>query len=287
MRHGLVGLRRIVPQRNASRYNAHMNSLLSRQRIASLCRPAAQQVTLQVVAETGSTNADLLARLGQLSGPELLVAESQNAGRGRAGRVWHSAAGATLTFSLAWNFAQPVHALVGLPLAVGVVIAEALSAFGVDAGLKWPNDILKNGKKLGGILIETASANGPQGDTTWAVIGIGLNLAMTDGLSAQIGQPVAELALKQLDRDALMAELLSGLAEALHVFMADGFKPFVPRWNALHAYAGQQVLILDGERILHAGTAVGVDQIGRLVLDTSDGRIAVMAGDVSLRPLGA
>ena len=101
----------------------NMTLPLSRQRLTALCRPAAQQVAIQIVAETGSTNADLLAALDQLSAPALLAAENQTAGRGRAGRTWQSAPGATLTFSLAWKFKRPVHALVGLPLAAGVVIA--------------------------------------------------------------------------------------------------------------------------------------------------------------------
>ena len=276
-----------VPIGRTSRYNARMDSILSPQRLTALCRALAQQVTLELVAETGSTNADLLAELGRLRGPKLLVAEMQTAGRGRAGRVWHSAPGATLTFSLAWKFRLPVQALVGLPLAVGVVIAEVLSAFGIDGRLKWPNDVLKDGGKLAGILIETALAkNG--GEEVWAVIGVGLNLAMPDALATQIGRTPAAAALPPLpghalDRDQLMAALLDGLADALGLFEQHGFKLFKERWNRLHAYAGQQVMVLEGERVVHQGSAFGVDDFGRLLLDTAAGRIAVVAGDVSLR----
>lgn len=260
-----------------------MTATLSRPRIAALCRQAAQQVALRVVAETGSTNADLMSCLSSLPGPALLIAETQTAGRGRAGRNWLSAPGASLTFSLAWKFRQPVHALVGLPLAVGVVLAEVLESFGVAARLKWPNDVLKQGRKLAGILIETAAARNGADDETWAVIGIGLNLALPAGLAAEIGQPAAEVGRLQLDREELMAALLNGLAEAMASFEADGFKAFMARWNALHAYAGLAVRILERGEILHEGLALGVDQIGRLVLDAAGGRIAVMAGDVSLR----
>lgn len=260
-----------------------MNSSLSPQRIAALCRTAAQQVAIEVVTETGSTNADLLADLGRLRAPKLLVAEMQTAGRGRAGRVWHSAPGATLTFSLAWKFRLPVQALIGLPLAVGVVIAEVLAMFEIDGRLKWPNDVLKDGKKLAGILIETALAKNGEGEAVWAVIGIGLNMAMPDALAAQIGRAAAAAPALTLDRDLVMAALLNGLSEALNLFEEHGFKMFIERWNRLHAYAGQQVMILEGDRIVHEGTACGVDDIGRLLLDTAAGRIAVMAGDVSLR----
>lgn len=274
-----------VPIGRTSRYNARMDSLLSPPRLAALCRALAHQVTLELVAETGSTNADLLAELGRLRGPKLLVAEMQTAGRGRAGRVWHSAPGATLTFSLAWKFRLPVQALVGLPLAVGVVIVEVLSLFGIDGRLKWPNDVLKDGSKLAGILIETALAkNGDE--EIWAVIGVGLNLAMPDALATRIGRAAAALPAlpgHALDRDQLMAALLDGLADALGLFERHGFKLFKERWNRLHAYAGRQVVVLEGERVVQEGSAVGVDDCGRLLLDTAAGRIAVVAGDVSLR----
>ena len=260
-----------------------MTSTLSRQRITALRRTTSPQVDIEVVAATGSTNADLLARVDSLPGPTLLVAETQTAGRGRAGRVWHSAAGASLTFSLAWNFSQPVQALVGLQLAVGVVIAEVLARFGVAGKLKWPNDVLKDGKKLCGILIETAAGKDRAPDQVWAVIGIGLNMAIPENLTTRIGAPAADVALPQLEREVVLAALLDYLAPALALFESGGFKPFMARWNALHAYAGLPVAILEQERILHEGIAVGVDQTGRLVLDTSAGQIAIMAGDVSLR----
>jgi BirA family biotin operon repressor/biotin-[acetyl-CoA-carboxylase] ligase len=280
-----------LPAKRRDRFRKHshpvtmrdMNSTLSRQRIAALCGPIAQQLAIEVVAETGSTNADLLARVDSLPGPTLLVAETQTAGRGRAGRMWHSAPGASLTFSLAWNFRQPLHALVGLPLAVGVVIAEVLARFGVEGKLKWPNDVLRDGNKLCGILIETASGKGMAADQVWAVIGIGLNMAIPESLAAKIGAPAADVSQPDLEREVVLAALLRDLAQALALFESDSFKPFMARWNALHAYAGKSVAILERDRILHEGIAVGVDQIGRLVLDTHAGRIAIMAGDVSLR----
>ena len=261
-----------------------MDISLSESRIAALRQASAQQVAVAVVAETGSTNADLLARLEQLSSPLLLVAEIQTAGRGRAGRNWHSAPGATLTFSLAWRFRRPLQALLGLPLAVGVALAEALAALDVPVALKWPNDVLKDGKKLAGILLETVSVPASGQGGTWAVIGIGLNLTVPDRLEAQIGHQVADAPwLARMDRSRLLAALLNALAEALTQFEEGGFKAFMPRWNALHAHAGQMVLILDHGRVLQQGRAVGADEGGCLLLDTAAGRIAVVAGDVSLR----
>ena len=239
-------------------------------------------VAALVVQQTGSTNADLLARAPQLAAPLLLVAEHQTAGRGRAGRSWLSAPGDSLTFSLAWPFPGGLTQLGGLPLAVGVALAEALAALGQAVALKWPNDVLKDGEKLAGILVEALPT--PDGGA-WAVIGIGLNLVMPEALEAQIGRPVAAVPwLARMDRDALLAALLDALAATLQRFAAGGFAPFAARWNALHAYAGEPVVIIDRGTQLHEGLAAGVDDAGRLLLDTAEGRVAIVAGDVSLRP---
>lgn len=264
-----------------------MTHALTSERIASLLRPAAQQIDVRLVDETGSTNADLLAALPALTAPTLLIAKSQTAGRGRAGREWLSAPGKSLTFSLAWKFSLPVHALVGLPLAVGVSIAEALAMFNVQVRLKWPNDVLHEGRKLAGILIESARAAHVPHDASWAVIGVGINIALSESMSAEIGRPVASIPwLAELDQDMLMATIASGLADAMVQFEHEGLPAFTSRWNALHAYAGQAVMILDNGKLQHEGLAVGVDNIGRFVLDTPADRKAIMAGDVSLRPKG-
>jgi BirA family biotin operon repressor/biotin-[acetyl-CoA-carboxylase] ligase len=239
---------------------------------ASIAALSGCGVQVEVVHETGSTNADLLARAPALDAPVLLVAEHQTAGRGRAGRSWLSSAGNSLTFSLAWRFEAGPQALSGLPLAIGVALAETLARLGVQVRLKWPNDVLKDGDKLAGVLIETA----PAARGIWAVIGIGLNLVMPDELEQVIGRSVAAAPwLARMDRSQLVAALLDGLAA--------GFAAFAARWNLLHEYQGSEVLILDHGSVLHEGFAAGVDDAGRLLLDTAQGRIAIAAGDVSLR----
>ena len=261
-----------------------MNQQPSQQQLANRATGAARQVAIEVVAETGSTNADLLARAAaaSLAGPVLLVAGSQTAGRGRAGRPWQSAPGASLTFSLAWKFDCALPQLVGLPLAVGVAIADALHACGVDARLKWPNDVLLDGRKLAGILIETATAR----DGIWAIIGIGINLALPQDLAARIGNAASSLPPLAAP-DELLAALLNTLAQALTDFGASGLAPFTGRWNALHAWAGEPVVLLDHGQVRQQGVAAGIDDSGRLLLDTADGRVAVLSGDVSLRRTGA
>jgi BirA family biotin operon repressor/biotin-[acetyl-CoA-carboxylase] ligase len=238
-------------------------------------------VAVEVVRETGSTNADLLARAPRLTQPVLLVAEHQTAGRGRAGRSWLSEPDHSLTFSLAWRFADGLRGLAGLPLAVGVALAETLGRLGQPVQLKWPNDVLKDGDKLAGILVETQVT--PDG-AAWTIVGIGVNLVMPDALEEKIGRSAAAVPwLARMDRDELMAALLDGLADALSLFAREGFAAFAARWNVLHAWQGRPVVLLDRDEIQHEGLAAGVDDTGRLLLDTAAGRITIVAGDVSLR----
>lgn len=263
-----------------------MSFPLSAQRIAAYltqdrASPGAS-IAIEVVAETGSTNADLMARLPHLPGPVLRAAENQTAGRGRAGRSWFAEPGATLTFSLAWHFPHPIQRLIGLPLAAGVALAETLAEVGVPVSLKWPNDVLKEGRKLGGILIESAKASAADG--SWAVIGIGLNL-MQPRHAEEIGQPVASMDLADLDTNELLAKIIARLGSAMKEFEQQGLSAFVERWNAMHAHAGQAVRILEGEQIKHEGRVLGIDEHGALRLQTAGGIISVMSGDISLRPV--
>ena len=238
-------------------------------------------VAVEVVRETGSTNADLMARAAQLDAPLLLVAEHQSAGRGRAGRSWLSSPEGSLTFSLAWRFDGGPQALSGLPLAIGVALAETLATLGQQVQLKWPNDLLKDGDKLAGILVETQAA---PGGGTWTVVGIGLNLLMPDAMEAQLGRSAAGVPwLARMERELLLAVLLDGLAGALREFAARGFAAFTARWNRHHGWQGETVVLLDAGVVRHQGRAAGVDDSGRLLLDTDEGRVAVLAGDVSLR----
>ena len=263
---------------------------LSAAAILAHCATSATHVAVETVAETGSTNADLLARVDTLDGPVLRIADNQTAGRGRAGRAWLSQPGAALMFSLAWRFKGPLHKMSGLPMAVGVALAETIASLGVPVRIKWPNDLLRDGKKLAGILVETQDARQDTDGAIWAVIGVGLNLIMPDELEAAIGREVAAAPwLAKMDRNQLMAALLSRLAAVLAEFDDTGFAPFAERWNLLHAWQGQEVVLLDNGTVLQQGVAAGVDAIGRLMLDTAQGRVEVLSGDVSLRlssPIG-
>lgn len=267
-----------------------MNPSLCAERITRLARTAANDMAFEVVAETGSTNADLVARLASLSRPVLRVAERQIAGRGRAGRRWLAAPGESLCFSLAWRFSGPLTALAGLPLAVGVILAETLAVLGWPVGLKWPNDLMKGGAKLGGILIEAARVPGQGGAAaqTWAVIGAGINVFHNQQLTDAVGGDIAALVDNEplaasLNLEALLAVLADALAAALPRFDQQGLTPFAQRWSGLHVHQNQMVVILEGGTVVQSGIARGIDAVGRLLLDTPSGQQAVSAGDVSLR----
>jgi BirA family biotin operon repressor/biotin-[acetyl-CoA-carboxylase] ligase len=241
------------------------------------------------VAETGSTNADLLAWVrnaaGETLAPRLLVADRQTAGRGRLGRAWHSAPGASLTFSLAWPMAGSD--LSGLSLAIGVALAEAIDprpAEGLRVGLKWPNDLWlvgadEPGRKLGGVLIETT----PHGNARVAVIGIGLNV-----LEQRVDEASSGVAwLREIDAAAAPARLLErivpALADALQTFEDAGFAAFAPRFAARDLLRGRTVWCgaEGGTRI--EGIATGVSASGELLVRTQGGVERVVSGEVSVR----
>ncbi|MDR0934301.1 MAG: biotin--[acetyl-CoA-carboxylase] ligase [Burkholderiaceae bacterium] len=255
------------------------------ERIASGLGPYAGKIAVEVVEQTASTNTDLLRRVHALSSPTCLLAVRQTAGRGRNGREWQSGDGTSLTFSLAWFFSRPESDLGGLSLVTGVALAQALHGLGVPVTLKWPNDILREGKKLAGILIERPTGgNRAKTGENRAVIGVGLNLLLPEELEARIGQPAAEARwLAGMDKNDLMAALLNKLAESFVSFDRQGLTAFIQPWNALHAYNERQVTLLRDGQPQQSGRVIGIDAHGRLMLETEAGNAVFSAGDISLR----
>lgn len=274
------------PRPRTSRYNGVMNAQLSpfsAEELAACAPLAAACADIEVVDETASTNADLMVRLGVLRRPVCRLAHSQTAGRGRAGRGWMTSSHGALTFSVAWRFDRPLHSLTGLPLAAGVAVATVLQQHAADVRLKWPNDILRGGAKLGGILVETVHS-GSAGNATWVVTGVGINLALSRDTRLCLGQPAADLS--ELPDEAVLplaGSLLDELVKTFRHFNQEGFAAFATQWNLLHAFAGSPVDILDGARLLHTGKARGVDESGRFLLDNGNETVAIMSGDISLR----
>lgn len=263
-------------------------------RSLALLMPA---IAVEVVARTGSTNDDLVERVRGSAGrrrddapPTLRVAEQQTRGRGRQGRAWVSAPGASLTFSLALPLAPASWS--GLSLAVGLAVAEALDPPRAGAapriGIKWPNDLWlldapARGRKLGGILVETA----PVGPQRMAVIGVGLNvLPLPDADAAAFSQGCASL--MEIDPDAsapgVLACIASPLVQRVLAFAAEGPAGLAAGFAPRDVLAGQPVVVLGADGLAMAdGVADGIDAGGALRLHRAEGVQAIVSGEVSVR----
>lgn len=250
-------------------------------------------VEVERVAQTGSTNADLLAwaRQAPAAGtlaPRALIAERQTAGRGRLGRTWEATPGASLAFSLAWPLAAGLD-LSGLSLAVGVALAEALDSRPAEAlriGLKWPNDLWlvgrgEPGRKLGGVLIETV----PRGSERVVVIGVGINLLAqrVEGASTGVAWLAEIDAAAAASGAALTGRLLATLAETLRRFEHVGFAAFAAAFAALDLLHGRAVRCSVGSGPGRDGVAAGVSARGELLLRTAGGVETIGSGEVSVR----
>ena len=191
-----------------------------------------------------------------------------------------------MTFSLLWIFDQGARALAGLPLAVGVSIVRSLNALTLGGvQLKWPNDVLWQQRKLGGILIETTAG---AGNGVSAIIGIGLNFRLPGPTVDLIDQPAVDLeaAGLQVGRNELLARLLRDLYDVLGTFSREGFVALRPEWEGAHAYQDKMVTLDMNGETQHAGRVIGVDENGALLLETEDGTQVFHVGELSLRPSG-
>jgi len=245
--------------------------------------PARSAIHLELLDECDSTNATAAARAraGAPSGTTV-VCELQRAGRGRQGASWVSGLGTGLTFSVLWRFERAATVLTGLPLVVGVACARALESLGArEVALKWPNDLLLAGAKLGGVLVEAqGDARGPLA----AVIGVGINVRVPEAARRGIAQPVADLAgVPYGSRNAALARVLAALPEALTRFGHEGFAAFREEWQWRHAFQGARVQLLVPPQRAIEGIASGVAEDGALLLDTGAGVQRFYAGEVSLR----
>jgi BirA family transcriptional regulator, biotin operon repressor / biotin---[acetyl-CoA-carboxylase] ligase len=240
---------------------------------------------IEIVDHAASSNALLLQRAAQgAASGTVLAVEWQNAGRGRLGKTWHSGLGDALTFSLLWRFDSGLAALSGLSLVVGIAMMRALDELGVPGtGLKWPNDVLLNGGKLAGILLE---AQGDMLGPSAVVIGIGLNLSVPEALRERIDQPVSDLASLDMplpERNHILAVSLKHLAAVLREFAGHGFSPLREEWEKRHVFQQRPVRMLLPDGLQVTGMALGVTDDGALRLATAQGEQIFNAGEVSLR----
>ena len=242
---------------------------------------------LIILDEVNSTNTYLMQQKN-VPHATCVAAHIQTSGKGRRGRTWVSQLGASLTFSVVWRFQCGAAALSGLSLAVGVALMRTLASLGVNqAQLKWPNDVLVDGKKLAGILIELqGDLDGP----STAVIGIGINLNLPKAVIESIDQPTTDLQKSshhQINQNTLLGTLLKHLAEVLNSFEQQGFVGLRDEWLSYHAYHNQAVRMLMPNATEVFGVVKNVAEDGILMVQTSLGLQRFSAGEISLRPLTA
>lgn len=231
-----------------------------------------------------STSSELARRASALPDLSFVFADWQQAGRGRRGRQWLSPPAVNLQFSCLKRFAGGYAALSGLSLAAGLAAAQALEDCGArGVALKWPNDLVHDDAKLGGILVELGGEfMGP----CHAIIGIGINVHLSGAMRAALDRPCTDLASLRgaaPSRNALAAALIARLVASLDAFDASGFAAFAQAWKGYDALAGRRVRV-EGAHAAFDGTAAGVDARGALQVRTADGLRVIDSAEVSVWP---
>jgi BirA family biotin operon repressor/biotin-[acetyl-CoA-carboxylase] ligase len=256
-------------------------------RVSALLGEQAQQFDIEILDQAASSNSLLMQRCrdsnetnGMRSGTVLAV-ELQTAGRGRFGRVWQSGLGNSLTFSVLWKFESGLNSLSGLSLAVGVSLMRTLTRQGADdVYLKWPNDLVTNRGKLGGVLVEA------QGDVLGpcnVVIGIGINCSVPARLRAMVDQPICgldEVSVEVPDRNHLLAVLLGDLADVLREFQRGGFAVLRGEWQRYHMHENRRVSLRLPSGKVESGVARGTNETGELCLEGTQGIRWFNAGEI-------
>lgn len=237
---------------------------------------------LEIFHEINSTNSYLMrkASLGCPSG-HICLAESQQEGRGRHGQRWVSPYARNIYLSILWDFSMGPDSLVGLGLALGVGVMRALHEFGIShAGLKWPNDVIWNGAKLAGILLEMT---GTSSSNCRVVAGVGLNVDMPAGSSALIDRPwtdVNTILGRKISRNSICACLIHHLLGVLTQFEKNGLSPFLKEWRKYDVVAGKKVtLLLPGSEV--SGVSHGIDDNGALLIEGNNNMRRFYSGEIS------
>lgn len=250
--------------------------------------PIADALRLAILFDTDSTNNRLTASFGN---PDfhgrVVLAEHQRAGKGRRGRTWASPLAGGLCLSIGWRFDAPPASLNALSLACGVAVIDALEGMGVSGlGLKWPNDIMRGGGKLGGILLESRSETAATCDVA---IGIGLNIRLPESVKAGIDQPVSDLhgCFHQApSRNRLAGKIIAEQLSMLTRVAEHGMGEYLQKWRTLDCLAGRRARLSLPGRALR-GEVRGVDDNGLLLMKIDGGPLRTFSsGELSLRAEG-
>jgi len=246
--------------------------------------------TLDLVVHAHSTNSRLLdGERPPFGCMAVCLAEYQSAGRGRRGRTWLAPPGRGLCLSIACAYPAQPRGIESLGLAAGAVARRALAAqTGAAIGIKWPNDLVVDDRKLGGILVEmSAEGHG----ACFVVVGIGVNVTAVPSLpGTQQGTPAVQpidLATaapgRSLSRNALAAALIDAFSDMLDAYPAAGFAAYRDDVTRADTLCGREVTVeLSGRRL--AGRAIGIGEDGRLRVDCGGEVREIVAGDVTVRP---
>jgi len=242
---------------------------------------------IDVFGSMASTNSFLLTAPPPAAGNiRVVIADHQTAGRGRLGKRWLSPPGSGICLSIAYTFAAQPARLPVLTLALGVGVVHALGDLDVTGvSLKWPNDIVAQDRKLGGILTEVQSRPGA---VVTVITGIGLNVALPAeaDVGAECGGALRPVDLQTIAkalpaREVIGAALIGALYAASATFDAQGFAAFAPSWKRYDWLLGRHIVVEQSDRDI-AGIAAGVDAEGALLVDTATDRIRVTSGSILL-----
>lgn len=273
-----------VPTDGDRAYLADGVELLSADRIRAHLAPATANwlERLELVPHIPSTNTELVRRglTGSIDGTALL-AEVQTAGRGRRGRTWRSPFARNLALSVGIRIERGLAEVGAVSLAVGVAVADALAAVGLPgAALKWPNDVLLDGRKLSGILMELPRAVEPPE----LVVGIGINVGGAGLVADEVDQGVADVTerVPEVSRNRLAGHVIDAVFDVCRRFEREGFEPIRSAYDALHGFHGETVRVVAGSESV-AGVVLGVAADGALRLRTAGGERQFSGGEVSLR----
>lgn len=266
----------------------YQSALLDRSSIAAYFDGDLSQhiYRLYVMDTLPSTNQFLLSRSSEShNGVQVCLCRHQSAGRGRNGRDWYSPESCNIYMSVGYLF-RDIHAdkLSCLSVSIGVSVCHMLKAMGVEAGLKWPNDILVDKTKLAGILIESKLAH----DSVYVVIGLGLNIEMPAEAEDNIDQPWTDLVrclpghVELPDINSFSADLIKVIVEACLQYELDGFAPFREAWQRFEVISGEQVEISTGQDRFLA-RVVDIGQDCGLRIEVNGVQQTVYAGDIKLK----
>lgn len=241
-----------------------------------------EEIELEIFRTIGSTNDHVMSQLARRgTHARVALAEMQSAGKGRRGRAWVSPFGRNIYLTVGRFLKLPAGGLDGLSLVVGMQAVDALRGEGIQGvGLKWPNDILLDGGKLAGILVELKPA---EQRGIGVVAGIGVNLSLDPRDAAKIDQAWSAVGPKAaIGRNRLAGRLIRNLVAAMERFDREGFAPFAGDWGKFNLYQGRKVRVVRGDATIE-GVDRGVNGAGHLLLENEQGLVAYNSGEVSLR----